>query len=181
MDPLTALFAAGALVSLKDEKRTEEKRRELRRELNQRDQHDDDHNHMNDPDRELQLDQSDALERLVDIKERNESVPESRDATQDGTITLDPNETAVIESTPERGYVLAVQRVYADRRDNHEYSIEIDGVSVSSIHEWNGQPKRRVRENGKVVVEITNLSGNTSVIDWVIDQEGIPSGEAPGR
>lgn len=183
MRPLTALFAAGAGLTLYNQKKSSEEKKELRRKLDQRKWDDDDDGkvQMKDPDREIELEQTDAIQRLVDIKERNEPLPESRDATQDGTVTLDPGEAAVIESTPEQGYMLEVQRVYVDRRDEHEYSIEIDGVSVSNIHEWTGTPTRRVTENGKVKLEVTNVSGSATTMDWVIDQQGMPSEVAPGR
>lgn len=182
MRPLTALFAAGAGLTLLSQKEAREERKELREALNQErnETSDDDINvTVSDPSKELELEQSNSLERLVDIRERNEPTPESRDASQSGTFELDPGQKAVIEAQPENGYILQVERAYVDRRDDHRYEISIDGVNVSETHEWTGNPPRRVSENGKVVIEVTNVSASTSVQDFVMDMYGMESEVAP--
>lgn len=172
---LAALAVVGAGVSLYRQRRDAQEREELREALDDPERGETDLG----PDRQMSKEKRDAMERLVQIEERDGRIPEARDATQSGTFDLEPGETAIIEAVPENGYVLNVKRVYVDRRDDHVYQIDVNGIEVSRTHEWEGNPPRRVSENEKVVVEVSNLSSSTTEMDYVLDMNGVESEACP--
>lgn len=126
---------------------------------------------------EAELRAADTLEKLVADSRRNEPSSGSVDAYVGRTFTLTPGQQVVVRVSPTRGRDLRVRRIEFDRRADHSYKLEVDGVRVSDIHRVEMDPPRVVRNGGTVVAECVNDSSSTTTFDLEVEAWSVPEGE----
>jgi archaellin len=158
VNPSTLLSAATFALSAKD--------RAERKELEEKMQNGDSVPQEADPELKVAEETNRKLDRLVEQQEVTEPSPEDKDAYASSTFELNSNETAVITVEPAEGFNLRVKEVYLDRKVDHEYRIVV-GSEVNSVsHRAKYAKPKLVSQSDKVVAEVTNLSGSTTVIDF---------------
>lgn len=112
---------------------------------------------------------SEKLDRLIAIEGKNQPTPGDKDAYASATIELSAGETATVTVQPQDGFNLRVQRVYFDRRDGHDYKFNIGGDVTSVAHRAKYTSPKPVTQSDRVVAEVTNNSGSSSVVDFEMD------------
>lgn len=128
---------------------------------------------------EIAEDQSrtaDQLERLVEMEERNQPGPEDKDAYSSATITLSDGETATVTVEPSEGFNLRVKRIHFDKRNDHDYTLNVGGDITSVSHVAKYVKPKLVSQSDRVIAEVTNNSGSSTVIDFEMEAWAEPPG-----
>lgn len=118
---------------------------------------------------EHQSETAERLQELVDIESVNRPTPEDKDAYASSVLELSPGQTATVTVEPSDGYNLRVKRVYFDRRNDHLYEINVGGDVTSVNHRATYSKPKLVTQSDRVVAQVTNESGATTVLDFELD------------
>lgn len=116
-----------------------------------------------------------TLDELLELQKKQYGGPESIDAYASEVLDLPDGAIGTVSVTPRDGFNLRVKRLYMDRRDDHDYTHYVGGTQVSENHQAILRSARKVTQGGKVVSEVENGSGSSSVVDFEFEGWGIPS------
>lgn len=112
---------------------------------------------------------ADKLDQLIDIESKNQPSAGDKDAFSSATVELDPGETVQVTVEPAEGFNLRVKRIYFDRRDEHEYEINVGGDVTSVSHRAKYVSPKLVTQSDRVVASATNNGGSTTVVDFEME------------
>lgn len=109
------------------------------------------------------------LQRLIDIEANRDPVPGDKDAFSSATIDLNAGETAEVTVEPQDGWNLRVKRIQFDRRDSHDYEINVAGDVTGVSHRANYTKPKKVAQSDRVLATVTNNSGSGSTVDFEME------------
>lgn len=109
------------------------------------------------------------LDRLLENDEKLKPTAGDKDAYASAVIELANGEVAEVTVEPASGWNLRVREVHFDRRDDHNYEINVGGHVTSISHRAKYASPRTVTQSDRVVATVSNESGDSSVIDFEME------------
>jgi archaellin len=118
---------------------------------------------------EAQQQTTERLSALLEQQRVTEPSPSAKDAFASAVVELSPGETAEVEVTPADGTHMYVSRVAYDRRDDHDYTINVGGDVSSVAHRANYAKPKKITQSDTITATVTNDSGTTTTLDFEIE------------
>lgn len=124
------------------------------------------------PTAQRQKETTEAVERLIEHEQLTEPSPGDKDAYASVVADVSDGATVEVEFSPPTGSVLWVEMVHMDRRDDHEYEINVGGEVSSVAHRAKYAKPRKISQSDNVIARVTNNSGSASTIDFELEGWG---------
>lgn len=106
------------------------------------------------------------LEKLIEIESKNKPTTGDKDAYASAVVSLDAGQTAEVTVEPLDGYNLRVKRIEFDRRDNHDYTLNVGGDVTSVNHRAKYTSPKLVSQSDRVMAVVTNNGSSTTTFDF---------------